>query len=203
MRRTLLALLFGTALLGVGLACGAGEDEPTLTMREYFAQMLTVRGEMLDLYERLVEDGIEASQAEPRSDDARIAARRERTDQEVSALEESASRYHAIAPPHQAENVHNAYAMAVGRYAVAMREFSETDEYVRAILDMPSMEVGEGEEMRDRIDAAEVFLASVDTSILDGPLQDLIDACGDLTSLAEENGVVTELCVGGQQPPSP
>ena len=42
MRRTLLALLFGTALLGVGLACS--DDEPT--PEEYFREFQATQAEM-------------------------------------------------------------------------------------------------------------------------------------------------------------
>ncbi len=57
------------------------------------------------------------------------------------------------------------------------------------------MAPGEFEDSQDWIDAVEAFYASIDMSLIEGPMERLGDACRGLMDLAEENGIEAEFCL--------
>ncbi len=203
MKTTVLALLLGAALLAFGLACsdGDGEREDTLTLEEYFAEMVSISDDVNNQYLSTLEGTIPPPTLEPQSGEDRLASGRAGVLQFASRMEDVVARYDDIAPPDAAAGHHDAYVEAVGDYTVAIVEFTMTEEYERIILEQPSMEPREGQKTQDRLDAVKAFFASIDMSVLEEPMERLGDACRELIDLAEENAIEAEFCL--LTPPDP
>ncbi|MCH8162260.1 MAG: hypothetical protein IIB88_10250 [Chloroflexi bacterium] len=200
MKTTALVLLLGAAIV-IGLSCDGGEPEDTLTLEEYFAEMVAISDDVNNQNLSTLEGTFPPSTSEPQSDEERLESGREGMRQFASRIEDVVARYDGLAPPNAAAGHHDAYVKAVGDYTVAIEEFTMAEEYERIIFEQPSMEPREGEDMQDRLDAVKAFFASIDMSVLEGPMERLGDACRELMDLAEENGIEAEFCL--LTPPDP
>ena len=193
---TLALLLLGAALLAVASSCSDdGEPEDTLTLEEYFAQIVSISDDVNNQYLSTLEGTLPPPTSVPKSDEERLESGREGMLQFVSRMEDVVARYNAIVPPDVAAGGHDAYVEAVGDYTVAIEEFTMTEGYETIILEQPSMEPRVGEDLQDRIDAVNAFFESIDMSVLEEPMEQLGDACRGLMNLAEENGIEAEFCL--------
>ncbi len=127
MKTATIAILLGTAILAVGLACNdSSNPEDTLTLEEYFAQMDSLR-ESSDADYEAVHDVWEEQAREVPAGVSLLVLQRERIHGLVEVMNTIGTELEQIAVPDQARPAHSAYAAALYNYADAMAVYAATD----------------------------------------------------------------------------
>jgi len=176
--RVVLAIIAGGLLLiaaAFGIACSDDDNGggDTLTLEDYFAQAAELRSGTSSAFQELAQ--MEGPSADD-SDEDIATFLHANVQGSAEILRDAESDFHALDAPEEAADAHDAFVLATGDAAGALEDYDDA---------LPDSLTLEGLE-----NAPDPFFSD---QVLEDAFLALEDACMDLQTVADDNGIAVDL----------